>query len=123
MLPIVVKLVNLSFASCTLRDTFKIPTVIPMLKKLLLDQENKTNYRPVSNLVFSGKLTKNVAVPELLFKQYTTRVQINNLDVLLQSAYKGHPSVETALVKVCDNVLCAVDSKSGHGSSCHDSIY
>ena len=106
MLPILVRLVNLSFASSSFPDAFKIAMVIPLLKKLILDEEDKTNYRPVSNLAFAGKVVEKVAV-----KRFSSHVNTNNLDVLLQSAYKGGHSVETALVKVYDDLLCAIDSK------------
>ena len=106
MLPILVRLVNLSFASSSFPDAFKIAMVIPLLKKLILDEEDKTNYRPVSNLAFAGKVVEKVAV-----KRFSSHVDTNKLDVLLQSAYKGGHSVETALVKVYDDLLCAIDNK------------
>ena len=41
MLPILARLVNLSFASSTFPDDFKIFMVIPLLKTLLLDQKKQ----------------------------------------------------------------------------------
>ena len=34
----------------------------------------------------------------------------NNLDEKFQSAYKKHHSVETALIRVQNDILCAIDS-------------
>ena len=60
--------------------------VIPLLNKLLLDTENKKNFRPVSNLAFACKLVETVAV-----KRFNSNVNTNDIDVMLQSAYwKGH---------------------------------
>ena len=56
LLPVIVKIVNYSFATNTFPDALKIAIVLPLLKKILLDIENKKNYRPVSNLPFLGKV-------------------------------------------------------------------
>ena len=61
---------------------------------------------PVSNLSNVGKLVENVAV-----NRFSDHVEVNNLDQLMQSACKGHHSVETALVNVSDEMVCAVKSK------------
>ena len=62
LLPVLVKIVNLSFASCKFPDSLKLAIVIPLLTKMLLDMENKKNYRPVSNLAFLGKTIEKAAV-------------------------------------------------------------
>ena len=60
----------------------------------------------MSNLQCVGKLVEKVAV-----KRFSNHVVKNNLDEPLQSAYKEKHSVETALIKVYDDLLCAVDNK------------
>ena len=62
------------------------------------------NFRPVSNLPFISKLIeKSVAV------QLVQYIEDNNLDEKLQSAYKKLHSTETALLRVQDDILRAVD--------------
>ena len=80
--------------------------VLPLIKKLLLDQEDKKHYRPVSNLPYVGKLVEKVAV-----KRFNGHVVDNELDEVLQSAYKEMHSIETALIKVYDDLLCAIDNR------------
>ena len=105
IVPILVQIINRSFSSKRFPDSLKLAIVIPLLKKILLDIENKKNFRPVSNLPFLGKLIEKTAVGR--FKGHITK---HELDEILQSAYKELHSVETALVKVYDDMLCALDS-------------
>ena len=104
LLPILVRIVNLSFASNTFPKALKIAMVIPLLKKIILDYENRKNYRPVSNLPFLGKVIEKTSVSRL--SSHTTD---NNLEERLQSAYRPYHSVETALLVVMDDMLCAID--------------
>ena len=94
LLPILVNIVNLSFASNTFPDDLKIAMVLPLLKKLLLDQEDKKNYRPVSNLPYVGKLVEKVAV-----KRFNGHVIDNDLDEIKQSAYKKRPQCRNGTYK------------------------
>jgi hypothetical protein len=48
--PVIATLANLSFQSGTFPAKFKIAQVKPLLKKQGLDQQNPSNYRPISNL-------------------------------------------------------------------------
>ena len=104
LLPVLVKIINLSFSTSQFPDDLKMAIVIPLIKKIILDWENHKNYRPVSNLAFLGKLIEKTAI-----RRFGGHVKLHNLDELLQSAYKEFHSVETALVKVSDDILCALD--------------
>ena len=53
---------------------------------------------------YLGKLIKRTSVHRL-----SGHIKSNGLDEILQSAYKEWYSVETALLKVYDGLLCATD--------------
>jgi hypothetical protein len=85
---------------------FKEAIVLPLLKKLILDCEVFKNYRPVSNLTFTSKLTEKVVASRVESHMVT-----NGLHELLQYAYKQYHSVETALTRVQNDILLALDNK------------
>ena len=78
----------------------------PLLKKASLDHEILSNFRPISNLKFVGKLTGKVVLNRLV-----SYLEQNHLDEPLQSAYKKFHSCETALVRVHNDMLCAIDKR------------
>ena len=77
----------------------------PLLKKANLDLVDK-NYRPVSNLQFISKLIERVAAEQLV-----DHVNRNSLMEVNQSAYREFHTTETALVKVREDILKAIDNK------------
>jgi len=72
-----------------------------MIKKLGLDL-TYSNYRPVSNLNFLSKVLEKAAL--LQFFEHT-----NHLLPEYQSAYRANHSCETALVKLMDDLLWAME--------------
>ena len=72
-----------------------------------MDPENFGNYRPISNLSFLSKITEKVVLAQLL-----KHLQTNKLLYHLQSAYRSDHSTETALLKICNNILSALDNKN-----------
>lgn len=106
ILPLVVGIVNNSLSSATVPSTLKTAVVTPLLKKASLDSECLKNYRPVSNLPFLGKILEKVVVTQL-----NSYLNDNNLHEVLQSAYKPNHSTETALLKIQNDILAAVDKK------------
>ena len=76
--------------------------VTPLLKKttLGLNSNKLKNYRPVLNLSFVSKLTEKVEAARLI-----AHLLRNNLQELLQLAYRQYCSIETALLKVQSDIL------------------
>jgi hypothetical protein len=106
LLPTICNIVNKSFEKSTVPGSMKKALVYPLLKKASLDHENRKNFRPVSNLSYLSKLVERVAV-----KRINEHITSHDLQEPLQSAYRQHHSVETALLKVFDDIICAMDSK------------
>ena len=93
ILPIIKSVVNLSFNSASMPISMKNAVLSPLLKKLSLDFEIFSNFRPVSNLKFLSQVIEKVAAMRL-----TNYLCDNDLNGSLQSAYKKHHSCETALL-------------------------
>ena len=104
LLPVITKIVNLSLSSGHLPDDLKNAILRPLIKKALLDSNVLKNFRPVSNLTFISKVIEKVVAVQL--KQH---FHTNCLNDILQSAYKEMHSTETALLKVQNDILCALD--------------
>ena len=75
----------------------------PLLKKKGLDLE-LCNYRPVSNLSFLSKVLEKAVL-----KQFNEHVESQNLSPDYQSAYRQGFSCETALVKLTNDILWAME--------------
>ena len=87
-----------------------MPAVIPLLKKIFLDLKVFTNPYPVSNISFLSKTMERVAG-----KRMVKHEDKNRLHEKMQSAYReagreAH-STETALMRIQNDVLMAIDKK------------
>ena len=88
-----------------LLQNFKHALVCPTIKKPSLDANILKNYRPISNLPFVSKVLEKIVSARLL-----THLETNNLNEMYQSAYKKGHSTETALLRVQNDILCAIDN-------------
>ena len=79
----------------------------PLLKKPALDTDEFKNFRPISNLRFLSKITEKVVATQSI--EYLDK---NNLSELFQSANKKFHSMETALLRVHNDIDMAVDNQS-----------
>ena len=76
----------------------------PLIKKRTLDCEEFSNYRPITNIAFLSKTIERAAAAQTL--NYLTK---NNFLAKFQSAYRQFHSMETALLRVCNDILQAID--------------
>ena len=98
-------IVNLQMQSSVFPQSLKEALVKPLPKKIMLELTD-INYRPVSNLQFTGKLIEHAVTNQL-----NEHITCNKLMELIQSAYRSGHSMETALLKAHDNILRALDNQ------------
>lgn len=103
--PIISKIINSSLSSSHFPSAFKEAIVTPLLKKPTLQKIPK-NYRPVSNLSYISKLTEKAASSQL--DKY---IDDYHLDEPMQSGYRKGCGTETALVRIFEEILMAMDNK------------
>ena len=92
LLPIIVRIVNLSLNEACVPEIFKQSAVEPRLMKPMFDNELLSSYRPISNLRFISKAIEKVAADRL-----NCNLINNDPHELLQSSHKPGHSTETAL--------------------------
>ena len=109
-LPLIIRnitqLLNLSLAENKVPDMLKKALVRPTLKKPSMNPNDPQSYRPVSNLPFLTKVLERVVC-----RQLTKFLDDNQLHHPFQSAYRAGHSVETALLKVQNDIAAALDQK------------
>ena len=108
LLPVITDIIDASLTSGVFPEILRMALVKPLLKKISLSPEIFKNYRPISNLPFLSKVIERVVASRL-----TTYLARNGLLDKMQSAYKAQHSTETALLRVHNDILNAVDKKSG----------
>ena len=106
LLPSICSIVNLSLVSGFLPSSLKNAVVTPLLKKPNLDHEVLGNFRPISNLKVISKVIEKVVAVRL--QAYLDFYQLTEP---LQSAYKSFHSCETALLRVQNDILLAIDNR------------
>ena len=104
ILPCITRVVNKSLITGQMPPELKVERVVPLLKKHGIDQEELKKYRPISNLKFLFKTVERIASSQL-----NVYLQENGLFAPMQSACCKYHSTETALLRVQNDLLWAVD--------------
>ena len=107
LLPAFVNMINLSFKDGLVPALYKEAVLDPVIKKGSLDHEVYQNYRPISNLRFVSKATEKIVALRI-----TDHLGDNNLLETFQSAYKKGHRTETALTRINDDLLKAIDDNA-----------
>jgi hypothetical protein len=101
---VLTKIVNLSLDTGIMPSDVKVAMVKPILKKQTLSPEEFNSFRPISNLNFFSKVVEKVVANQLV--EY---LEHNDLHETFQTAYKKFHSVETALLRVHNDILEGID--------------
>ena len=107
VLPCITHIINDSLTSGVVPACYKDALVKPLLKKPGLDHNILKNFRPVSNLPFLSKILEKVVLKRLI-----SHLNNNNLNEVFQSAYKKYHSMETALLRVFNDILSDLDNRN-----------
>ena len=103
LLPVITDIVNMSFNTAIVPTAFKEAVVDPILKNDSLHHEVYRNFRPISNLSFISKATEKVVAVRLNHHLEDARLHV------FQSAYKKGDSTETALTRIHNDILSAIN--------------
>ena len=99
-------IINNSLKSSQVPLEFKKAIISPLMKSHNLDPDTLANYRPISHLSFLSKVLEKVVAGQL-----NEHLAINNIHDKFQSAYRTGFSTETALIRITDDILFALDNK------------
>ncbi|CAB4028471.1 Hypothetical predicted protein [Paramuricea clavata] len=98
------RIINTSLTSGIFPSSLKKGVILPSFKRLELDFNMYSSYRPITNVAFLSKTLERV-----VSTQMTSYFIDNHLLAKRQSAYRSFYSTETALLRVFNDVLYAID--------------
>ena len=108
ILPVITNIINSSLLQGCVPLSLKSAAVTPLIKKQNLDRNELKNYRPISQLSFISKTLERIVSAQLL-----DHMSLNLLHEPLQSAYKPGHSTETAILRVKNDIDCALGERKG----------
>lgn len=103
----ITNVVNLSLGGGLMQDALKVSQLTPVVKKMSMDPEDISSFRPISNLQSLSKTIERVASSQLIDYLIENKIYPN-----LQSAFRNGYGTETVLLRVQNDLLEAHDS--GH---------
>ena len=106
-----VAIINSSFTEGSFSVSEKRGLVRPHLKKVGLDVEDLANYCPVTNLSYLSKIEERA-----MLEQLVPFLEEAGVIPHCQSAYRRFHSTETALCKICNDLvhtMCGEGFSSG----------
>ncbi len=107
LVPVITKIVNKSMSSGIFPIQCKQAHVFPRIKNPSLDNNTLEKYQPVSNHPFLSKI-----IEKMVNSWLQEHLEENGLHDMMQSAYCSAHSTETALVRITNDILCALDKKN-----------
>lgn len=103
--PVLNQIVNASLITSVIPECFKYALVTPILKKPTFDTNDMSSFRPISNLCFISKVLERV-----ISNQLVDHLESNLLLSKFQSGFRKAHGVETALLRVFNDIYIARDS-------------
>ena len=97
-------IINTSISRAILPSNPKLAMMIPSLKKPSLDINDLSSYRPVANLAFLSKI-----IERAIIEQLDSYLLIYGLYPPMQSVYRKFHSTGTVLIKIFNDISCALD--------------
>src|SRR6202142_2627242 len=107
LLPPITTFINLSLSEGTFPTSFKNALIKPLLKKYCLSNEDLASYRPISNLNFISKILERI-----IHNRITIHLDSFPSLCPFQSAYRKFHSTETALLRIQNDLLLAMNKLS-----------
>ena len=98
-------MVNYSLQNGIFPSYLKTTHVIPIIKNAKKDSNSLADFRPINSISFLSKIIEKCVEMQLM-----QHLKSNDMILDRQSAYKKNYSCETALIKICDDILVELNS-------------